>query len=891
MTAIDAPAYPERWEWDVVLRDGGTVHVRPIRPTDGPAIEALHGRLSAETIYFRFFSPVTTLSPQMLERFVNVDYVDRLALVALLGDDIIAVGRYEHLPSRAGEGGEAEVAFLVDDAHQGRGLGTVLLEHLVTFARAAGISRFVADTLPGNSRMLRVFHKAGFDDERTFADGVIRVAFPIVATEASLALAHDRERAATARSVRRLLAPRSVAVIGASRREGTLGHQLVRNLLSGGFDGPVYPVNPEAEHVCSVRAYRSVLDIPDTVELAVVAVRADAVPGVVEQCVRKHVGGLVVISSGFADRDDAGREAERRLVTEARRNGMRLVGPNCMGVLNTDPGVRLAATFAAMPPAGGIGFIAQSGALGVVLLDELNRRGLGVSTFVSTGNKADISGNDLLQYWDGDGRTTVVCMYIETFGNPRTFARIARRVARNKPVVAVKSGDPTPAPGDPTPATGPAGDDRAVAALFRQTGVIRTETLEELLDVAQVLASQPLPAGRRVAIIGSGGGPGALAAGAARAAGLEVVELSARTQQQLRSVLPDPSQVANPVDLPPDATPATLGRALAVALADDGVDAGIALYTSLLAAPIGDVAGAIATARQAAPAKPVVGSLLGRRGRLAGGVPSFAFPESAARALGRVTDYALWRRRPAGTLPDLTVDAAAAQAVVEAALASSARTWLDRPAVAAVAAAYGIGLLPSRRVTGADDAVGAAEALCYPVVALVDPGSALTKPDRQSIRLWLPEAQAVRLAWAELAPRGPVLIQASAPPGWDIAVGVAQDPELGPLVTLGACGRLGEPVRTRASRILPLTDIDAAELRSEVLGLHRPDGRPWSAGETTAVEGLLLRVGRLVEDRPEVTHLDLEPVVVGAGAAAVAGMRLCVQRPTPHPELAVRRLR
>ncbi len=854
MAASGAPAYPERWEWDVVLRDGGTVHVRPIRPTDGPAIEALHGRLSAETIYFRFFSPVTTLSPQMLERFVNVDYVDRLALVALLGDHIIAVGRYERLPSRAGEGGEAEVAFLVDDTHQGRGLGTVLLEHLAVLARAAGISRFVADTLPGNSRMLRVFHEAGFDDERTFADGVVRVAFPIVATEASLALAHDREREATARSVRRLLAPHSVAVIGASRREGTLGHQLVRNLLSGGFDGPVYPVNPEAEHVCSVRAYRSVLDIPDTVELAVVAVRADAVPGVVEQCVRKHVGGLVVVSSGFADRDDAGREAERRLVAEARRNGMRLVGPNCMGVLNTDPGVRLAATFAAMPPAGGIGFIAQSGALGVSVLDELSRRDLGVSTFVSTGNKADISGNDLLQYWDGDERTTVVCMYIETFGNPRTFARVARRVARNKPVVAVKSGDPSPA-------VGPAGDDRAVAALFRQTGVIRTETLEELLDVAQVLAGQPLPAGRRVAIVGSGGGSGVLAADAARAAGLEVVELSAGTRQQLRSVLPDPSNTANPVELPPDATPATLGRAL------------------------------VAAARQATPAKPVVGSLLGRRGLLAGGVPSFAFPESAGRALGRVTDYAMWRRRAAGTLPDLAVDAAAARAAVEAALDSSARAWLDRAAVAEVAAAYGIGLLACRPVTGADDAVRAAEDLGYPVVALVDPGSALTKPDRQSIRLWLPEAQAVRLAWAELAPRGPVLIQASAPPGWDIAVGVAQDPELGPLVTLGAGGRLGEPVRTRASRILPLTDIDAAELRSEVLGPHRSDGRPWSAGETTAVEGLLLAVGQLIEDRPEITHLDLEPVVVGAGAAAVTGMRLCVQRPTPHPELAVRRLR
>ncbi|HET9071395.1 MAG TPA: GNAT family N-acetyltransferase, partial [Acidimicrobiales bacterium] len=610
------PGYPRGWESDVVLRDGGTVHIRPIRPGDAPAIEALHGRLSAETIYFRFFSPLTTLSPRLLERFVHVDYVDRLALVAVLGDDIIAVGRYERLPSRAAGGDEAEVAFLVDDAQQGRGLGTVLLEQLAVYARAAGITRFVADTLPDNSRMLRVFHEAGFGDERTFADGVVRVAFPIAPTETSLALAQEREREAAARSVRRLLSPRSVAVIGASRDPETLGQRMLRSLLDTGFNGPVFPVNPQAGHVCSVRAYPTVADVPDQVDLAVVVVPAAAVPAVVEQCVRKHVGALVIISSGFADRDEDGREAERRLVAEARRNGMRLVGPSSMGVVNTDPDVRLGAAFATLPPPGHVGFIAQSGALGVVVLDELARREVGVSSFVSTGNKADISGNDLLQYWEGDDATRVICMYLETFGNPRTFARVARRVGRHKPIVMVKSGRAGPA-GPIAEGAGelPAGD-VAVDALLRQTGVIRTATLEELFDVAQVLVSQPLPAGRRVAIVGSSGGPGVLAADACRAAGLEVATLSAATRTRLRAEVPEVTAVADPVGLPPDARPDQLGRALEAVLADDGVDGVIALYTSLLASPVDAVAAAVDTAAATAPGKPVVASILGRRGLL-----------------------------------------------------------------------------------------------------------------------------------------------------------------------------------------------------------------------------------------------------------------------------------
>jgi acyl-CoA synthetase (NDP forming)/GNAT superfamily N-acetyltransferase len=772
----------------------------------------------------------------MLDRFVRVDYVDRFALVALLGDDIIAVGRYERLPSHADTDDEAEVAFLVDDAHQGRGLATILLEYLAARAGEVGIARFVADTLPENVRMLRVFHEAGFDDQRTFGDGVIRVVFPIQATAASVAASHQRERQAAARSVRRILSPRSVAVIGASRRPGSLGNELLRRLLSGRFEGPVYPVNVDASHVNSVRAYPSILDVPDRVDLAVIVVPAEDVPVVVEQCARKHVGGLVVVSSGFAERDAAGLAAEGRLVREARRNGMRLIGPNCMGIVNTDPAVGLNATFSPMPPRGRIGFIAQSGGLGVVILDEVARRGLGVSTFVSAGNKADVSGNDLLQYWDEDPETDVVLMYIETFGNPRTFARVARRVSRTKPIVAVKSGRSAAG----SRASGwnrrHRQSDASVDALFRQAGVIRTETLEELFDVAQVLASQPLPAGRRVAIVGNNGGPGVLAADACSAAGLDVVSFGEATMARLATALSSPGRVRNPVDLAPDARPEAFRAAIDAVLADDGVDAVIALYTSPMAAPVADVAAALAGKPVGGWPKPVLACILGRRGLLEipssdgvpRSIPSFAFPEAAARALGRVAGYAEWRTRPEGTVPVLAaVDTAAARTVVAAWAAAPGDGWLgDRPA-SALLAAFGLGL------------------------GTVGP----TTSGRT-----------------------------------DFVVGVSQDPLFGPLVSLRVPGRVARGVAEEAGRALPVTDVDAAELRLEVFGDEHPDGSPLSTAQCAGIDDVVLRVARLVEDVPEVVELELDVHLAGP-RPVLAGVRIRLAPWEPHPELALRRLR
>ncbi|MCU4183662.1 bifunctional GNAT family N-acetyltransferase/acetate--CoA ligase family protein [Acidiferrimicrobium sp. IK] len=892
----EPPGYPAQWEADVVLSDGSTMHVRPIRPDDAPRIEALHASLSPETIYFRFFTPVARLSPKMLERFTVVDYTDRLALVGVLGGKLIAVARYETLPAPFDGGKEAEVAFLVSDEHQGRGIASLLLEHLAAAGRVNGITRFVADTLPENSRMLRVFHDAGFDDVRTFADGVVRVAFPIEPTETSLAAASARGQRAASRSVARLLSPTSVAVIGASTKAGTLGHVLLRSVLAADFNGPVYAVHPTATHVAAVPAYRSVLDVPDRIDLAVIIAPAEAVPQIAAECVRKHVAGLVVISSGFAESDAVGAEAQRLLVSEVRGNGLRLIGPNCMGALNTDPAVRLNATFSPMPPAGQIGFVAGSGALGVVILDEVRRRGLGVSSFVSIGNRADVSGNDLLQYWDDDPRTEVVCMYLETFGNPRSFARVARRLSARKPIVAVKSGR-SPAGVRAAGSHRRAEGDLQVDALFRQSGVIRTDTLEELFDVTQVLSSQPLPAGNRVAIVGNNGGPGVVAADACDAAGLDVVALASSTLERLRALLPSRSPVGNPLGLPPDAQPHDFEAAITAVLTDPGIDSVIALYTSPLAAPLEDVNRAIGTASATAPDKPVLACVLGRRGLLEtapGGrrVPSFAFPEAAARALGAVAAYSTWRIAGQGEVPELDgVDAERGRAVVEAALASAdgsgaspTGAWLDHGPTRSLLDAYGIARLDSRVAGDVDAAVAAAVGLGFPVVVRADPHPDAPAGERTHLRVGLSDPDAVRAAWDAIGdPSRHVTVQRMARPGLDVVVGVAQDPTFGSLVTLARSAGTGVPPRRRAARSVPLTDIDIAGLVDEVA-----DG--WSDLERTLIGLVLARVARMAEDLPEIVELDINPLIVGPSGALAAGGQVRVAPWVPRPELALRRL-
>ena len=836
MSADPAPAPrrepPPHWAADVVTTDGGTVHVRPITPADAGALVAFHGRLSARTIHLRFFSPRPALSPREVERFTTVDHDDRVALVAELGDELVGVARYDRLPATS----SAEVAFVVGDEHQGRGLGTLLLEHLAAAARERGITRFFADTLPDNRRMIGVFRDAGWATSAKLEDGIVRIEFAIEATISATTAQHAREQRADARSIARLLEPTSIVVVGASRRSGTPGHDLLRNLAEGGFTGPLHAVHPEVTEVAGVPAVASVEDVPGGVDLAIVVVPAAAVHDVVLACARKRVRGLLIVSAGFAETGRSGAAAEREVVALARRHGMRVIGPNSMGIVNTDPAVSLQGVIAGAPVLEGrVGFLSQSGALGIAILEWASRLGLGVSSFVSVGNKSDVSGNDLLQWWEGDERTDVVLLYLESFGNPRKFARVARRVGRTKPVVAVKSRRPS------------LGDERAVDALFRQTGIIRVDTLEQLFEAGLVLSRGPLPKGRRVAVVAASGGPGLLAADACEAAGLQVLGLGDATRTVLRAVLPEGCVVGNPVQLVAWATVDDYVAALRIVLAAPEVDAVLVIFTP----PVREHALELATTltdEVAALGKPVLANLLTADGDLVqvGRLPTFRSPEAAAFALARAANYAEWRAAPVGRMPDLSgVDVVAARLLVAAALAEEPDgTWLPSDDVIALLSYVGISVGATEVVLGLDGAV--AEAVVQPMV------------------------------------RG----------GVELEVAVRPDPSFGNLVRLAVGGPSADLIADEAHRTTPLTDVDAHDLvrslRTAPLLFDGRDGRP---GDVTALEDLLLRVGRLVEELPEVVELVLDPVVVTPAGATAARARVRLAEWRPGPELAVRRLR
>lgn len=869
-----------------MLADGGTVHIRPIRPEDAGAIEALHGRLSAQTVYLRFFTPLPTLAPSLLRRFVEVDYHDRMALVAELGDEIIGVARYDRLPDTD----EAEVAFVVEDAHQGRGVGILLLEHLAGAGRENGIARFVADTLAGNDRMLRVFRDAGFGDERYFQDGVIRVSFPIAPTKTSVATMNERDRVATSRSVARILAPRSIAVVGAGQGPENLGHRILRNLLAGDFHGPVYPVHPTAISVASVRAFPSVLDIPDEVDLAVVAVPTEAVLAVVEECARKRVRGLVVISDGFAERGSGGAELQRQLVERAHAGGMRVIGPSSMGVLNTALDVRMNATVAPLDvPPGRVGFISQSGALGITILEEATRRGVGMSTFVAAGDKADLSGNDLIQYWEEDERTTVGLLHIESFGNPRTFSRVARRVSRRKPLIAVKAGR-----------SGDTAGDAAADALFRQTGVIRVRSTQQLFDVAVALVTQPLPAGRRIGIVGNAGGPGVLIADACEALGLDLPAVSARTDAALRQVLPPAATAGNPVHLPAMAGAEHYEQALRLLLADETIDAAVAVFFPSHLVSGEDIEQAVAAASEST-SKPVLMHVLGGRrntGAVGKLVPNYEYPDSVALALASLVERAEWLARPPGAVPDLAgIDLGAARMSVNAALIEHpGGVELDAATAAQLLACYGIAVAPFCFAGGPEEAAAEAERLGYPLALKANAPRLAERRDRGAIVLGLTSASEVRAAYEAMHARlgdlmGGAVVQRQVEAGVETLVRVVQDPSFGPVITFGLGGPAVELLGDHATRVLPLTDLDAAEL------VRAPRGAPLLTGyrgapraDLGSIEQLLLRVSALVEDIPEITALSLDPVIAAPGGAVATGAAVTVAPWEARPELALRRL-
>ncbi|MGK5739075.1 bifunctional acetate--CoA ligase family protein/GNAT family N-acetyltransferase [Micromonospora sp. URMC 103] len=849
MTTVDQPV-------DVLLSDGTTVQLRQIRPEDAPGIVAMHARFSERTRYLRYFSPYPRIPERDLRRFVTVDHRDREALVVIAAGQIVAVGRYERLGPEAPE---AEVAFVVEDAYQGRGIGSVLLEHLADAARRVGIVHFVAEVLPANGAMLRVFSDFGYQVQRQFADGVVHLTFPIAPTEATLAVQRGREHRTEARSIARLLAPRGVAVYGASATGQGVGAAVLGHLRDGGFPGAVVPVHPAATTVAGLPAYPRAADAGVPVDLAVVAVPPDAAPAVVADAAAAGVHGLAVISAGFAEAGSAGAAAQRALVRAAHAAGMRVIGPNCLGVANTDPAVRLNATLApALPPPGRVGIFSQSGAFGVALLAEADRRGLGLSSFVSAGNRADVSGNDLLQYWQDDPGTDVIMLHLETFGNPRKFARLVRRIGRAKPVVALAS------PARPSGVTVLAGPDEvAVAALFAQSGVIRVDTVAELLDVGVLLAKQPLPAGPRVAVVGNSSALTGLAARACAAQGLTLVD-------------------GYPHDVGPNATAAEFAAALAGAVEDDRVDALAVLLAPPLPGQPADADLTVALPAAVGTGKPAVATVLA--GRSPVGLPTYGGVEEAIRALARVHRYADWLRRPPGDLPELAgLDRAAGQAALRH----------DGADVAALLAAYGIDLVESVPADSAREAADAAARLGFPVAMKAAAAGLRHRLDLGAVRLDLPDPEAVHRAYDEMSAvfGADVLVQPMVPPGVACVVELVEDPAFGPVVGFGLGGVATELLGDRAWRAVPLTDRDAAELVDEPRAAPLLRGHRGAAPvDRAALADLLLRVGRLADEQPRVRALTLNPVLARPDGLSVLHATVRLGAAAERPDTGPRRL-
>ena len=765
---------------DVILRDGTTLRLRAPVDGDVPALAGFFADLSLRSRFLRFHG-LGVAGDRFLRALVDPDWAEKGALIGVLGDNgeerIVAIGNYVRLRDPH----TAEAAFAVADDFQEKGIGTRLLEQLALRASAHGIEAFIAEVLADNRTMLSVFENVGFVPTRTLDDGVVEVRFPIAATAGYQARVDERDHVAVAASLRPFFEPRTVAVVGASPRAGSIGGLIFRNILTGGYTGAAYPVNRSGEPVAGVRAYRSLAEIADPIDLCVVCLPGEHVIDAAEAALRTGTRALCVISAGFAETGPEGIERQERLLTLVRAHGARLVGPNCLGIASAAVGMN--ATFAPRAfPAGRIGFSSQSGALGLALLERAESRGLGLSAFVSIGNKADVSSNDLLEWWEDDAGTDLVLLYLESFGNPRKFARLARRLAREKPVLAMKSGRSgagRKAAGSHTAAL--AGSDTAVDAVFRQAGVIRADTLSGLLDVAALLSCQPVPRGRRVAVLTNAGGLGILCADACEAAGLELPALTEETRAALAATLPTEASVANPVDMLGSATAESFRSALPPLLADPGIDAVIALFVpaaSVTAEGVG-TAISLAVAEADQPDKPALASILAAAGppatlRSAAHVPAFFYPEAAAAALGRAVEHGEWLRHSAGSVVHLDdVDAAAAAEVVATALAHEDEAWLDPAATRRLLAAYRIPLVPERLADTAEEAAAAASELGFPAVVKTAAAGA-HKTESGGVALDLGDAEAVRSAAERIG--CPVIVQPMIKGGVELLAGVAQIP-------------------------------------------------------------------------------------------------------------------
>jgi len=871
--------------WRAVLRDGSVATLKVATPADSEAVRRFFHELSPESRLRRFFG-VADPTDEFIARWCNSSKPsEAMTLLAMRRVDgelrPIAVGSY------IGAGNaSAEVAFAVDDRFQGKGLGTILLERLAASAAANGLRRFEATTLPDNTAMLEVFRDSGFEIRSKSGSGTINVQLSLSPTNDTIASVERRMALANTASLKPLLEPAAIAVVGASREPSGIGRRVLRALVGAGFHGAIYPINPNVAELDGLRCYPAVGDAPAGIDLAVLAIPRHVVLDVVDQCAAAGVKSLVVITAGFAEAGDEGRARQVDLVERVRAHGMRMVGPNCMGVLNADPGVMMNASFSPIvPPSGRVALSSQSGALGMAILELARERHVGLSTFVSVGNKADVSGNDLLQYWEADPHTSVILLYLESFGTPRRFAQLARRIGRLKPIVCVKAGRTragSRAAGSHTAAL--AASDTAVDALFRQTGVIRADTIDEMFDIAACLEAQPLPLGKRVAIVTNAGGPGILAVDACDAAGLSVPPFSADTRGRLASFLPPEASIGNPVDMVASAGPGEYQRTVEVALESGDIDALIVIYTPVdtNATPqtLQAIRDGISAGRAAgATAKPIVACFMAEPGRphpidVAGErIPSYTFPENAARTLARVAAYAEWRAQPPGLLwgyEDIRTDDA--RAICQQALAARGDGWLSADETRAVLGAFGLPIAAGTIAHSADEAAALAQVIGFPVVAKLAARQIQHKTDVGAVRLDLASDQAVRRAFNDIMAIGRklaaggdvdgVLIQSMITGGVETMIGVSDDPLFGPLVAFGLGGIYVEVLGDVQFRVAPLTDRDADELIGGIHGLpllHGYRGHP--PADIDALRELLLRVSRLAVEVPEIGALDLNPVI------------------------------
>jgi acetyl coenzyme A synthetase (ADP forming)-like protein len=897
-TASGPAVHPANRQVDIALRDGSTVKVRPVRPADRDAMHAFLSGLSETSIWFRFFA-IANLD-WATDWAMDVDSGDRYGLVAETGSPgrIIAHAVYIRIsPERA------EVAFLVDDAWQAHGIATVLLAHLAENAAAQGVTTFVADVLPGNHRMIEVFRQSGFAVDVRPTRDAIRIEFPTSLSPEAVARFQERDRVASVAAVGSVLAPRSLVVVGASRRRGTVGGELLHNVLAAGFTGQIYAVNRNGGSVQGLEAHRSVGELPAPVDLAVVAVPAEQVLQTARECVAAGARALVVISAGFAEIGAAGADRQRELLELCRAAGVRLVGPNCLGVLNTAPEVRLDATFAPRQArTGRIGFLSQSGGLGIAIIEAAARLGVGLSSFVSVGNKADLSGNDFLQYWEQDPCTDVALLYLESFGNPRKFARVARRFGQSKPVVAVKSGRSPAGIRGAASHTGAllAASDVTVDALFRQAGVIRTDTLAEMFDVAELLSKQPVPGGDRVAIVTNAGGPGIVCADACQAAGVRVPELSPGLTAQLSADLPGAASVANPIDLIATASAADYRVAVSRLAASGEFDAILVIFVPPLVTEAADVAVAIHDAAASAAGCAVAAVFMTAEGpppELSGdavSVPGYQFPEEAVRAIAHAARYGRWRARPDGEAVDpAPATVARGAAVISRQLAAGAG-WMSPSAVAELLACYEVAQAQSRVTESVAGAVTAARDLGCPVVLKGVASGLVHKRDAGAVAVDLQTPAAVRraatairssLSAAGFAPQG-FVVQQMIPGGVELLIGMVQDASFGPVLACGAGGTNTELFKDVSVRIPPVTDLDAADMLQSLNVFPLLAGfRGSEPCDIGAVHRVLLQISAMVQAHPEIAELDCNPVIAGPRGAVVVDARVRLQQSPPPPPL------